>query len=106
MFKSSYFLKLIDKKLDKIALDMEKFKLVDYVYYLEHPRKMLWANFVGGLSRGFGIAVGFTILGAVIIYFLQIIVMWKLPLIGQLITDIVKIVQENMQRTGGGNVGG
>ena len=92
---------VINKKLDNISLNMEKMKLVDYVYYLENPRKMLWANFLGGLSRGFGIAIGFTLLGAVVIYILQIIVRWKLPLIGEIITDIVNIVQDSMRRAGG-----
>ncbi len=72
-------------------------KFVDYVYFLEHPRKMLWANFVAGLARGFGIAVGFTILGAVAIYFLNIIVKINLPYIGQFISEIVKIVQSSMR---------
>lgn len=91
----------IDKKLDKISLNMEKFKFVDYVYYLEHPRKMLFANFLGGLSRGFGAAIGFTLLSAVAIYLLHAIVMWKLPVIGKVITDIVNIVQDNLNKPGG-----
>ena len=78
-----------------MSLKMEKMKFVDYVYYLEHPRKMLWANFVSGLARGFGIAIGFTILGAIAIYFLNIIVKINLPYIGQFISDIVKIVQSS-----------
>lgn len=92
---------IISKKIDNISLNMEKLKFVDYVYYLEHPRKMLMANFMGGLARGFGIAIGFTILGAVVVYLLQIVVRWKLPVIGQLITDIVNIVQDNLSKTGG-----
>lgn len=95
------FMDSINKKLDRIAVNMEKFKLVDYVYYLEHPRKMLFANFLGGIARGFGIAVGFTLLGAVLIYVLQAIVMWKLPVIGKVISDIVSIVQENLNKAGG-----
>ena len=91
----------IGKKLDKISLNMEKFKLVDYVYYLEHPRKMLFANFIGGLARGFGAALGFTLLGAVVLYLLQTIVKWNLPIIGQIITDIVNIVQDNLSKSGG-----
>lgn len=91
----------IGKKLDRISLNMEKFKLVDYVYYLEHPRKMLLANFMGGLARGFGAAIGFTLLGAVVIYLLQAVVLWKLPVIGKFITDIVNIVQDNMSKSGG-----
>lgn len=91
----------IGKKLDKISLNMEKFKFVDYVYYLEHPRKMLFANFLGGLARGFGAAIGFTLLSAVAIYLLHELVMWKLPVIGQVITDIVNIVQDNLSKSGG-----
>ncbi|MCX7921799.1 MAG: DUF5665 domain-containing protein [Clostridia bacterium] len=94
-------LSIINKKIDQISLNMEKMKLVDYVYYIEHPRKMLFANFIGGLARGFGIAVGFTVLGAIGIYILQMVVKWKLPLIGEFISDIVEIVQNNMHRTGG-----
>ena len=101
MLGKSGLLKIINKKLDRISLNMEKFKLVDYVYYLENPRKMLLANFIGGLSRGFGIAIGFTLLGAVGMYILQAVVRWKLPLIGEFITRIVEIVQQNMDKTGG-----
>jgi hypothetical protein len=95
------YLNIINRKLDKISLNMEKFKLVDYVYYLENPRKMLLSNFIGGLARGFGMAVGFTVLGAIAIYVLQKIVLWNLPVIGKFITDIVNIVQENLQKSGG-----
>ena len=91
----------INRKVDEISLNMEKFKLVDYVYYLEHPRKMLMANFVGGLARGFGMAIGFTILGAIAIYILQIVVKWKLPIIGEFIREIVNIVQDNLSKPGG-----
>lgn len=93
--------RILNKKLDQISLNMEKFKLVDYVYYLEHPRKMLFANFLGGLARGFGAAVGFTLLAALIIYILQWIVKWNLPVIGKFISDIVNIVERNLDKAGG-----
>ena len=95
------FMETVNKKLDQISINMEKFKLVDYVYYLEHPRKMLFANFLGGLARGFGVAIGFTLLGALAIYVMQTVVMWKLPVIGNFISEIVNIVQENLKKTGG-----
>lgn len=62
---------------------------------------MLMANFVGGLARGFGMAIGFTILGAIAIYILQIVVKWKLPIIGEFIREIVNIVQDNLSKPGG-----
>lgn len=95
-----WLLKSINRKIDDIALKMERFKLVDYVYYLENPRKMLFANFLGGLSRGFGIAVGFTLLGALMVYILQIVVRWNLPVIGDFIAAIVRIVQYNLDKGG------
>ncbi|EGD48642.1 hypothetical protein Cpap_3065 [Ruminiclostridium papyrosolvens DSM 2782] len=95
MANNNHLISELSKKVDNMALKMEKMKFVDYVYYLEHPRKMLWANFVSGLARGFGIAIGFTILGAIAIYFLNIIVKINLPYIGQFISDIVKIVQSS-----------
>lgn len=101
MFGRNVKFKILNKKLDQISLNMEKFKLVDYVYYLEHPRKMLFANFLGGLARGFGAAIGFTLLTAFIIYLLQWIVRWNLPVIGKFISEIVNIVNNNLHETGG-----
>ena len=53
-------------------------------------------NFLGGISRGFGTAIGFTLLGALAIYFLQRIVILRLPIIGTFIADIIKIVQKQL----------
>ena len=98
MPSNNQLIKLLMKKIDNMSLKMEKMKFVDYVYFLEHPRKMLWANFINGLARGFGIAIGFTLLGAVAIYILNIIAKNNLPYIGEFISDIVKIVQSSMQK--------
>ncbi len=98
MSNNNHLIELLTKKIDELSLKMEKMKLVDYVYFLEHPRKMLWANFINGLARGFGIAIGFTLLGAVAIYILNQIVKINLPYIGEFISEIVKIVQNSMQK--------
>lgn len=97
MPSNNQLIEALNKKIDNMALKMEKMKFVDYVYFLEHPRRMLWANFINGLARGFGIAVGFTLLGAVAIYILNEIVKINLPYIGKFISEIVKIVQSSMQ---------
>ncbi|AUS96201.1 hypothetical protein CDQ84_04955 [Clostridium thermosuccinogenes] len=94
-------LEKISRKVDKLAVKMERSKIEEYVNYLEHPKRLLWSNFLAGLSRGFGIAVGVTILGAVVIYLLEIIVDWNLPVIGKFISEIVRIVQEDLNNRGG-----
>lgn len=80
-------------KINDLAVSMEKMKLAEYVRLLEHPWRLMYVNFIAGLARGAGIAIGFTILGAVILYFLRILVMLNLPLIGDFIAEIVRMVQ-------------
>ncbi len=97
MSDNNQLIKVLSKKIDEMSLKMEKMKFVDYVYFLEHPKKMLWANFINGMARGFGIAIGFTLLGALVVYILNVIVQYNLPYIGEFISDIVKIVQSSMR---------
>jgi len=89
-------LKAINEQVEKISAELEKSKIEEYVNYLKNPKKMLLTNFIAGLARGFGAGIGFTILSAIIIYLLQAIVMWKLPVIGEFISDIVDIVRNNL----------
>jgi hypothetical protein len=72
---------------------MEKMKLAEYVDLLEKPYKLMYVNFISGIARGLGIAIGFAILGAIIVLALQRLVSLNLPLIGDFIADLVKIVQ-------------
>ncbi|MDI3528311.1 MAG: hypothetical protein PWQ23_130 [Thermoanaerobacter sp.] len=86
----------IKKQLDQMSEMIEKMKIADYVELMQSPYRLLWLNFIGGVARGFGIAVGFTILGAIILYILQKLVVLNLPVIGSIIADIVKIVNQKL----------
>lgn len=86
----------IKKQIDKMSELMEKMKIADYVELMQSPYRLLWLNFVGGLARGLGMAIGFTLLGAIVIYILQKAVLLNLPVIGNFIAHIVKIVQQNL----------
>lgn len=59
-------------------------------------KKLIWMNFLVGLARGLGMAIGFTLLGAAVLYVLKFIVKLNLPLIGQFIAEMVKIVQKSL----------
>ncbi len=100
MFGRKKRIKLLADKLDKLALDMEKSRIKDYICYLENPKKLLLPNFLAGLARGFGASIGFTLLAAFIIYLLQKAVRWNLPVIGEFISEIVSIVENNLHRSG------
>jgi hypothetical protein len=88
--------KELESRVNKIAIMLEKAKLGDYVVMMSRPRAMIFNNFIAGLARGFGMAVGFTILGAIVVYFLRQAVLLHIPVIGNFIAEIVKIVQDRL----------
>lgn len=100
MFMRKARIKKLTDRLDKLALDMEKARIKDYICYLENPKKLLWPNFLAGLARGFGASIGFTLLAAIIVYLLQSVVRLNLPVIGKFISEIVNIVENNLRKSG------
>ncbi|MGE5395978.1 MAG: DUF5665 domain-containing protein [Chitinophagales bacterium] len=90
-------LQLILDKVDRLALNTEKMRLAEYVEMLENPRRLLYMNFLMGLARGFGMAIGFTILAAAVVWLLQKLVVLNVPVIGNFIAEIVRWVQVELQ---------
>ncbi|PYI54559.1 signal transduction histidine kinase [Paenibacillus flagellatus] len=83
----------LNERLKKIADQMEKTQIADYVMLLNRPRRLIFINLYSGIARGVGIAIGFTVFAALIVYFLRMLGALNLPIIGDFIADIVKIVQ-------------
>lgn len=81
----------IEERLEKISLDLEKVKLAEYVEIMNNPKKLLYTNFISGLARGLGTAIGLTVLAAILFYILKQTV--NLPLIGQYIADLLDIIE-------------
>ncbi|WP_224721918.1 DUF5665 domain-containing protein [Paenibacillus vietnamensis] len=90
-------LSVLDKRLQHIAAEMERTQMAEYVDLLNRPARLIWRNLLAGLARGVGIAVGFTFFAATILYVLRILGALNLPIIGDYIADIVKIVQIQLE---------
>jgi hypothetical protein len=88
----------LEEKVQQLAVSMEKLKIAEYVEYLHDTRRLLITNFIAGLARGLGMAIGFTILGALVIYLLQKLVLLNLPLLGDFIAHLVKLVNYSLQK--------
>ena len=86
----------LNNKIDQLIISMEKMQIAEYVQYLKNIKKMLLINFFAGLARGFGMAIGFTLLGAIALYILQKVAYENLPIIGDFIAQIIKIVQQHL----------
>lgn len=73
---------------------LEKMRLADYIAYLNRPGRMLWFNFVVGLLRGLGTALGAGLLAGFAYFLLKRIVVLNLPVIGGLIAELSRYVNQ------------
>lgn len=92
----SIFKSKVEQKVDEIALKLEKIKIDSYVELMSDTPKLIKKNFVAGLSKGIGMAIGFTILGAIALLLLRKIVAMNIPIIGRYVSDIAQIVEVNL----------
>ncbi|GIP41965.1 hypothetical protein J45TS6_04240 [Paenibacillus sp. J45TS6] len=83
--------------LQKLAMSLEKSRIADYTQLLYRPARLIWLNILSGTARGVGIAIGFTFFAATIIYLLQMLGALNLPIVGDYIADIVRIVQRQLE---------
>ncbi|MBW5444791.1 hypothetical protein GE107_01770 [Cohnella sp. CFH 77786] len=90
-------LALLSERIERLALDMDKAQLREYVELTHKPWQLIWRNFLSGLSRGVGIALGFTFFAATIVWILQLLGKLNLPIVGDYIADIVRIVHRQLQ---------
>ena len=76
---------------------LERSSFAAYLQLQQRPLRLIWLNFIGGLARGVGIGIGFTLFAAAIFLILQKLALVNLPLIGAFIADLVRIVQAQLR---------
>lgn len=88
---------LVVRQIDRWIASMERLRLAEYVRYVDDRKRLFWTSFFSGVARGVGMAVGFTILGAVLVLILQDLARHNLPLIGDALAQIVSVVQKRLE---------
>lgn len=88
---------LMAKRMDDLLQSLERMKLAEYVQYLDDRKRLIRNQFLSGLARGAGAAVGFTILGAVFVWLLNRLALQNLPIIGDFLAQLVDIVQNRLE---------
>ncbi len=83
-------------QVERLATNAEKLRLSEYLQYVSDTKRLLWVNFVSGAARGLGFAVGFSILGALLIVLLSRITVDNLPVIGEFLADVIRVVERNL----------
>lgn len=80
-------------KLDEHLMHLEQLRLPEYIRYLEDKKRFYCMQLLGGIVRGLGTAIGFTILGAVVVWLLQGLAQRNLPVIGEFLRQILNLVE-------------
>ena len=86
-----------EDRMERFIAAAERMRLDEYVRYESDRRRRLWDAFWQGAARGLGMMVGFAVLGAAVLYFLQDLAQRNLPLIGDFVAQVVTLVRLRLQ---------
>lgn len=84
---------VLTSQVQRLANQLEKMRIGEYMDLMQKPRRLLFLNFIAGLARGFGIAVGATVVFALMVELLRRLIVLNIPGIGYFIAEIVRIVE-------------
>ena len=88
------FFRKLEKKIDELLIKLNESNLNKFMEIVISPKKLFLRYFIAGIARGIGAAIGFSLLGAIVIYLLRYIVMLNLPVIGAFLKDIFEMATE------------
>ncbi len=96
---NSDLIKKLHDRLDKMAVAIERTNIADYVQFIKSPWKMVLFQLAGGIARGFGLAIGMTLIAAFLIVVLTRILahLITLPFVGQQIAQLVEMVNQYLK---------
>ena len=83
----------LQKQIKELSDHLESMRIAEYINLLQKPLRIIYLNFLGGVARGLGIVVGATIIFAILIDILSRLIVLNLPVIGDLIVEIMRIVE-------------
>ncbi len=87
----------VQQRLERLAGSLERMHLAEYAALYDRPYRLLFFNFAAGVARGLGTGLGFALVSALLVYVLQSALLRNLPLVGDFLADIVRLVQFNLR---------
>lgn len=86
----------IVRRMEHLVARMEQLHIDAYLRYVRNVWRRLFGEMMVGVARGIGFSIGFTVLGALILYLLRNIALANLPVIGKFLAELVRIVENNL----------
>lgn len=88
---------LLHYQLRELWQNMERLRLTEYMRYVNDWRRVLWVNFLGGIARGFGFAVGFTLLSAMALVALERFSLRSIPGLEAFFDEVLLLLKNNLK---------
>ena len=88
---------MTDERMERFIAAAERLRLEEYVRYETDTRRRLRDAFWQGVARGLGVMVGFSVLGAALLYLLKDLAERNLPVIGDFVAQVITLVQLRLQ---------
>lgn len=86
-----------NEQLERFLAAAERMRLGEYVRFESDRRRRLRDAFWQGVARGLGMMVGFSVLGAAVLFALQALAEKNLPGISDFLARVVLLVQARVQ---------
>ena len=80
------------RKLEQLADLLQRARVADYINMSLKPVRMIMTNLIAGMARGFGFAIGFSLLAVLFVNILKALQILDLPVIGQFIADLLEYI--------------
>lgn len=90
-------LRALYKKIWQLELKLERVNLSGFVELLQNPARLIWGNFLAGVARGFGIAVGLTLITGVFLLIIGKVASLNLPLISEFLAELIRLIEEELK---------
>jgi len=96
-------LQALNDNMVKLSLRLERMNLAELVDINQHPLKLMWNNFLAGLTRGVGLFLGAGVMGAITLALVSWLVYHVLnqlnwiPVIGQFTHAVGEIMKQFLQ---------
>lgn len=83
-------LEIANNRIDSLLYMFERSRIMDYMILTDSRRRMFAINFIAGIGKGFGQAIGFSFLTGLVLY---VVSKWvNLPIIGEYIAEFLDMV--------------
>lgn len=81
--------------LQRLVDRLEAMRIADYLELLEKPRRLIATNFLAGMARGLGFAIGTTIVFAIVVEVLRRIILINIPLLSDYLVEIIRMIEHS-----------